>query len=52
MEKATKSTWKNFPIELPKQIQIELHFTDAQYQKLIQGFKPMDMDDRWFMYCE
>ena len=51
-EKITKSTWKNFPIDKPKRVEIELFLSDAQYLKLIQGFRPRDMDDKWFVYYE
>lgn len=49
---ATKETWKNIPIDNPKRIDIDLLFTDKQFSKLIKGFIPQQMEDKWFIYYE
>ncbi|MGQ9643783.1 MAG: hypothetical protein ACUVT3_08005 [Ignavibacterium sp.] len=49
-EIATKTTWKNLPIENPKQIAIELRFTERHYSKLIKGLIPKEMEDKWFVF--
>jgi ADP-ribosylglycohydrolase len=51
-EIATKTTWKNFPIDNPKEIAIDLHFTDKQFSKLTKGLIPQAMEDKWFIYFE
>jgi ADP-ribosylglycohydrolase len=49
---ATKDTWKNHPIDNPKRIAIDLHFTDKQFSKLITGLIQQEMEDKWFIYFE
>lgn len=51
-ERATKETWKNIPIDNPKQIEIDLFFTDNQFSQLTQGFIPQQMEDKWFIYYD
>lgn len=51
-ELATKTTWQNHPIDDPKLIQIDLHFTDQQFSKLIIGLIPEQMEDKWFIFYE
>ena len=51
-EIATKTTWKNLPIDNPKKIVIDLHFTDKQFSKLTKGLVPQAMEDKWFIYFE
>ena len=38
---------KNFPIDVPHKIAIDLSFNEEQYQKLILGFSPKEMENRW-----
>ena len=38
---------KNFPIDVPHKIAIDLSFDEAQYQKLILGLSAKEMQDRW-----
>ena len=49
---ATRTTWKNEPIVDPKRIGIDLHFTDAQFSKLMKGLVPHEMEDKWFIFFE
>jgi len=51
-EIATKATWQNVPIDIPKRIDIDLHFTAKQFSKLIKGLIPQQMEDKWFIYYE
>ena len=51
-EIATKTTWKNIPIDNPKEIVIDLYFTDKQFSKLTKGLIPQAMEDKWFIYFE
>jgi hypothetical protein len=38
---------KNFPIDVPHKIAIDLSFDEAQYQKLILGLSAKEMENRW-----
>ena len=49
---ATKDTWKNFPIDDPKRIKIDLHFDQEQFEIMKQGLIPKEMEDKWFIYYE
>ncbi|MDQ1086415.1 ADP-ribosylglycohydrolase family protein [Siphonobacter sp. SORGH_AS_1065] len=49
---ATKATWKNFPMDHPKRIDIHLLFTDRQFSTLVAGLIPQQMEDKWFIYYE
>ena len=49
---ATKTDWQNCPIDNPKRIELELHFTDKQFRKLIKGLIPSQMEDKWFIFHE
>lgn len=51
-EIATKDTWKHQPIDNPKRIVVDLHFTDKQFLKLTNGLIPQQMEDKWFIYYE
>ena len=51
-ENATKTSWQNHPMDNPKQIGIDLHFTEQQLSKLKEGLVPQEMEDRWFIYFE
>lgn len=51
-EPATNSTWMNLPIDQPKRIEIDLHFTEAQFSKMTLGFIPKEMEDKWFIFYE
>ena len=52
MHIATNKSWKNYQIDNPKQIDIDLHFTNKQFLKLTQGLVPQEMEDKWFIYFE
>jgi hypothetical protein len=48
-----KSDWKTE--EKPKnmrQLPYERFFYDSEAKKILDGFKPRDMDDKWFIYAE
>lgn len=53
METAPKDSWKRKP--LPEQREA-LHFisfyTDERAERIIHGYRPRDMDDKWFIYAE
>lgn len=51
-EIATKYTWRNQAIDNPKRIAIDLHLTDKQFSKMINGLIPQQMEDKWFIYYE
>ena len=38
---------RNFPIDVPHKITIDLSFSEEQYQKLILGLSPKEMENRW-----
>ncbi len=38
---------KNFPVDFPHEIAIDLSFDEAQYQKLILGLSAKEMENRW-----
>lgn len=38
---------RNFPIDVRHEIFIDLSFNEEQYQKLILGLSPKEMDNRW-----
>lgn len=51
MKKTAKKTdWKTFPIDTPKKIDIDLHFSQTQFEKVSKGFIPKQMEDKWFIY--
>lgn len=49
---ATKETWKHYPIDNPKRIDFKLLFYNDQYEQLIAGLVPQQMEDKWFIYHE
>ncbi len=49
---ATKTTWKNQPINNPKRISIIMNFTNRQFSKLTIGLIPQQMEDKWFIFYE
>lgn len=49
---ATRTAWKNEPIDVPKEISISVKVSDEQILKIMQGLIPRDMEDKWFIYCE
>ena len=52
MEQKNKHQRRNFPIDVPHTIPINLAFNEEQYQKLILGLKPKEMENRWRIYFE
>src|SRR5687768_2755564 len=51
-EIATRTTWKNYPIDKPERIEIALRFTGRQFSKLKKGFIPQQMEEKWFIFYE
>lgn len=51
-EIATTTTWEHYPIDIPKRIDITLHFTDIQFSKMTKGLIPKQMEDKWFIFYE
>jgi ADP-ribosylglycohydrolase len=49
---ATSKTRENYPIDKPKKIEIDLHFSTKQFAKLKTGIVPRQMEDKWFIYYE
>ena len=48
-----KSDWKTKPLPLKREkLGYEKFFSDADAEKLLNGYKPRDMDDKWFVYSE
>jgi hypothetical protein len=43
---------RNFPIDVPHTIPINLTFNEAKYQKLILGLSAKEMENRWRIYFE
>ena len=43
---------RNFQIDVPHKIAINLSFDEAQYQKLILGLSAKEMENRWRIYYE
>jgi hypothetical protein len=43
---------RNFPIDVPHKIAIDLSFDEAQYQKLILGLSAKEMENRWRIYYD
>jgi len=52
-DRATRSSWKACPPTGPLD---EIDYTDTfdreEWNALQQGLVPLDMDDRWFLFCE
>ena len=49
---ATRATWKNEPIDLPKRISISLKVNDQHFLILKKGLIPHEMEDKWFIFYE
>ena len=48
-----RSDWKTKPLTLKREkLGYEKFFSDADAEKLLNGYKPRDMDDKWFVYSE
>jgi hypothetical protein len=52
IEIATRDTWKNIPIDNPEKINIELTFSQEQFDKIKNGLIPQEMEDKWFIFYE
>jgi hypothetical protein len=53
MTPMTKSAWKTKPLPVQRiNLGYERFLLDADSEKLLNGFRPCDMDDRWFVYSE
>lgn len=51
-EIATPDGWPLQPISMPKRIEADLHYTEAQFVQMSRGFIPEVMEDRWFIYFD
>lgn len=51
-ETASRTSWKNHPIDQPKRIEIDLFLTNKQFSKLVKGLIPHEMEDKWFIFYE
>ena len=48
-----KSDWKTMPIPVEiVDLGYQKVFCDVDAKKIMSGYKPEDMDDRWFIYYE
>lgn len=53
MKPATRSDWNLEPLPADFTIlKIDRDFSSEQMNRIKQGFIPLDMDDRWFIYYE
>lgn len=52
INKALRTSWQNSPIDNPKRIEIDLHFTGKQFLRLTKGLIPEEMEDKWFIFYE
>jgi 8-oxo-dGTP diphosphatase len=53
-ERATRQSWPNIK-PLPAQhsgLTIQRTFTEQEYEKILLGFVPEQMEDKWFMFVE
>ncbi len=51
-EQATRSSWKNFPIQNPKKTIVDLKFSRDQFFKIKEGLVPQVMEDKWFIFLD
>ena len=49
---ATNESWKNHPIDQPRRIEVDWHFSREQFSSMKQGYIPKDMEEKWFIYFE
>lgn len=48
-----KNDWKTNPIpDTRENLGYENFFHDIDAEKLLSGYKPLDMEDKWFIYSE
>ncbi len=53
MSKVTKDSWETLPIpEQHHELNFDAEFTSDEFAKLARGFKPREMEDKWFIYME
>ena len=43
---------KNYPLDVPYKIAIDLLFSEEQFQKIILGLSAKEMENRWRIYFE
>ena len=49
----TKNNWKTMPIPQEREnLGYQNFFWDSDAEKIMSGYKPVDMDDKWFIYSE
>lgn len=52
-EKATKKSWKTLSFGKNKSpLNVFAEYTDLEFAKISEGFIPVDMEDKWFIYME
>ena len=52
MKKVTKNNWKTIDISLSEMINFNREISENDLNKIIKGFLPKDMEDKWFIYFE
>jgi len=52
MARATRLDWKCTPFSQPQALAYEATFTDAEYERICEGFIPEVMEDKWFFFSE
>ncbi|KAK4207693.1 hypothetical protein QBC37DRAFT_433078 [Rhypophila decipiens] len=50
--RVTASQWKHNPFVQPKPVQWERTVPHASLTKLLNGFEPQAMEDKWFIYAD
>jgi hypothetical protein len=49
---SSRNSRKTTPIVQPKRIETILYISDKDFTKLIRGFSPSEMEEKWFYYYE
>ncbi|MDH5630790.1 MAG: hypothetical protein OEY96_11625 [Gammaproteobacteria bacterium] len=50
---ASKKSWKNEPMAKEREmLSFDKIYTNLDAEKMMKGFIPEDMDDKWFIYFE
>ncbi|KAM7187496.1 hypothetical protein V8F20_010945 [Naviculisporaceae sp. PSN 640] len=50
--RVTASHWKHLPFETPKTVQWDRLVPFTALPKLLNGFEPAEMEDKWFIYAD
>jgi hypothetical protein len=52
-QKATKESWKTIDMSaIREKLDLDFRCTREEYEQILQGFIPTDMEDKWFLYVE